>query len=62
MLDLGTKFSWVYSCFISNGYHTVRRTDRVWAGLWSDLIIEQCLMRTLKSCGALTRGRGGPMV
>ena len=28
------------------------------SGLWSDLIIEQCLMRSLKSRGGITRGRG----
>ena len=57
MLDLGTRFPRVYSCCINNGYPTVRRSDRFWAGLWSDLIIEQCLMRTLKSRGGLTHGR-----
>ena len=40
------------------GYHTVRRSDRFWAGLWTDLIIEQVLMRSLKNRGGLTRGRG----
>ena len=36
----------------------MRRSDKYWAGLWSDLIIEQCLMRSLKSRGGVTRGRG----
>ena len=58
MLELPTNFPWVYSNFSENGYHTVRRSDRYWAGLWSDLIIEQCLMRSLKSRGGITRGRG----
>ena len=35
-----------------------RRTDRYWAGLSSDLVIEQVLMRSMKSTGRLTRGRG----
>ena len=35
-----------------------RRTDRYWAGLSSDLVIEQGLMRSMKSTGRLTRGRG----
>ena len=29
-----------------------------WAGFWTDLIIEQVLMRPLKSRGGLTHGRG----
>ena len=36
----------------------MRRSDRYWAGLWTDLIIEQVLMRALKTSGGLTRGRG----
>ena len=31
---------------------------RFWAGLWSDLVIEQGLMRTIKDRGGLTRGQG----
>ncbi|KAG1714706.1 Multidrug resistance-associated protein 1 [Nymphon striatum] len=38
--------------------HAVRRSGRFWAGLWSDLVIEQTLMRSIKSSGSLTRGRG----
>lgn len=38
---------------MNHGYHTVRRSDRYWAGLWTDLIIEQVISR-----GGLTRGRG----
>ena len=41
-----------------NGYHVVRRTDSCWAGLSTDLVIEQELMRSLKSSGGMTRGRG----
>ena len=58
MLELRTKFPWVYSNFSEHGYHTARRSDKYWAGLCSDLIIEQCLMRSLKSRGGVTRGRG----
>eukprot|EP00745_Piridium_sociabile_P023062 TRINITY_DN35931_c2_g2_i7.p1 TRINITY_DN35931_c2_g2~~TRINITY_DN35931_c2_g2_i7.p1 ORF type:complete len:567 (+),score=112.84 TRINITY_DN35931_c2_g2_i7:122-1822(+) len=47
----------VYNAF-SNGYHVLRRSDRFWAGLSTDLVIEQVLMRSLKSAGGLTRGRG----
>ena len=58
MMDLPVDYPWVYKCFAEQGCHTVRRSDRYWAGLWSDLIIEQCLMRSLKSRGGITRGRG----
>ena len=40
------------------GHHVLRRTDRVWGGLSTDLIIEQILMRSVKSSGGLTGGRG----
>ena len=36
----------------------MRRSDRNWAGLSSDLVIEQVLMRSMKTSGGLTRGRG----
>ena len=42
----------------SQGFHVVRRSDRYWAGLWTDIPIEQSLMRAAKSRGGLTRGRG----
>ena len=42
----------------SQGLHVVRRSDRLWAGLSSDLVIEQVLMRSMKTSGGLTRGRG----
>ena len=35
----------------------VRQSDRYWAGLSLDLIIEQVLMRSLKTSGGLTRRR-----
>ena len=57
MLQLSTDYPWLYTKFATNGYHTVRRSNRFWAGLWTDLIIEQVLMRTIKSRGGLTRGR-----
>ena len=47
----------VYRDFI-NGYHVIRRSERVWSGLSPDLVIEQTLMRSLKSTGGLTRGTG----
>ena len=41
-----------------SGLHIVRRSDRYWCGLSTDLVIEQALMRSIKSIGGLTRGRG----
>lgn len=58
MRDLPTGHPWLYDCFIEQGFHTVRRSSRYWAGLWTDLIIEQVLMRSIRSRGGLTRGRG----
>ena len=47
----------IYEKFL-NGLHVVRRSDRYWAGLSADQVIEQVLMRNLKTSGGLTRGRG----
>lgn len=41
-----------------HGCHVIRRTDQFWAGLSADLVIEQSLMRSLKTPGGLTRGSG----
>lgn len=57
MSNLQVDHPEVYQHF-ENGLHIVRRSDRLWAGLSSDLIIEQELMRSLKISGGLTRGRG----
>ena len=40
------------------GHHVFQRSDRYWAGLSQDLVIEQVLMRSLKTSGGLTRGTG----
>ena len=58
MNELPTDHPWLYHCFIEQGFHTVRRSSRYWAGLWTDLTIEQVMMRSIKSRGGLTRGRG----
>lgn len=41
-----------------DGLHVVRKSDRYWSRLSTDLVIEQVLMRSLKTSGGLTRGRG----
>ena len=58
MKELPTTFPDLYEQFTHNGYHTVRRSNRFWSGIWTDLTIEQVLMRSLKTRGGLTRGRG----
>lgn len=57
MVQLQADHPDIYSLFVS-GLHVVRRSDRFWAGLSTDLVIEQILKRSIKSTGGLTRGRG----
>ena len=57
MRKLPSTHSWLHQKFVE-GHHTVRGSERLWAGLWTDIVIEQVLMRSLKSRGGLTRGRG----
>ncbi len=40
------------------GWFTIRRSDQFWSGIWPDMTIEQTLMRSLKSSGGLSHGRG----
>ena len=47
----------VYEAFVK-GHHVSRRSDRFWADLSTDLVIEQVLMRSVKTTGGLTRVRG----
>ena len=58
MIELKIDYPWVYESFHEQEYHIICRSNRYWAGLSSDLIIEQVLMRSMKSRGGLTRGRG----
>ena len=57
LAPVSTEHPEVYRHF-EEGYHTLWRSDRYWAGLSADLIIEQVLMRSLKTTGGLTRGSG----
>ena len=41
-----------------NGLNVIHRSDSFWAGLSTDLVIQQTLMHTLKTSGRLTRGSG----
>ena len=57
MSNLEEKHPDVYRKFL-DGFHVVRRSNQCWVGLSSDLIIEQTLMRFLKTTCGLTRGSG----
>ena len=57
MRELQETHSWLFEKF-TEVYHAVRRSDRFWSGLWSDLVIEQTLTRFINTRGGLTRGRG----
>lgn len=46
-----------YEKFTGGGF-TVRRTSKFWSGTWTDMTIEQSLMRIMKIAGGLTHGRG----
>ena len=58
MLELPSKHPWLHEHFAVKNLFTVRGSQRYWAGLWTDLTIEQVLMRSLKNRGGMTRGRG----
>ena len=47
----------LYNEFV-NGNHTAQRTKWNWTGIWTDLAIEQTMMRSIKSRGGLTGDRG----
>ena len=57
MVRLGSEHPVVYEKLI-DGFHVVRRSDRKWAGLSTDLVIEQVLMRSMKKSDGRARGRG----
>lgn len=47
-----------YEQFTNKGFFTIRRSEKFWSGIWSDMTIEQVLMKAIKSIGSLTHGRG----
>ena len=58
MFELPSNYPSIYNFFKENGYHTIRRSNRYWPGFWSDLVIEQVMMKSIKSRAGRTRGRG----
>jgi len=57
MSKLPTQHPYVQQHF-NKGLHVIRRSNRLWAGLPSDLVIEQFLMKSLKTSRGVTRGHG----
>ena len=58
MLDLPKTHPELHEFFTQQGVHSVRRSDRYWGAISTDLAIEQVLIKALKSRGGLTHGRG----
>ena len=52
MQNFPISLPWLYEQF------SLQRSDRFWAGLWTDLTIEQILIRSIKNRGGLATGRG----
>lgn len=48
----------VQRLFMECGYFTICRSDKLWSGVWSDMPIEQVLMRVVKTSGGLIGRRG----
>ena len=57
MLNLHIDRPWLFEKLCS-GFHSIRCTDQFLAGLWSDLVIQQFMMRSIKYRQEFTRGRG----
>lgn len=47
-----------YNKFVNQGFFTIRRTEKFWSGIWSDMTIEQTEKKDSKSIGGITHGRG----
>jgi hypothetical protein len=59
MLELGNKMDYSeYQLFTTKEFFTVRRSEKFWSGVWTNMTIEQVLVCSMKSYGGLTRGRG----
>ena len=53
MRELAETCPWLSNLF-QQGLHTMRKSDRYWAGLSTDLVIEQDMMAAVKGKGGLT--------
>ena len=53
MQRLPDEHPWLHQMYVEEGRHAVQRTDHPLNGLWTDLVIEQVLMRSIKTHGGL---------
>ena len=44
-----------FQAYTEKGLFTIRHNDRFWSGVWSDMSIDQVLMRAMKVSGGLTQ-------
>ena len=51
-MDLETNYPEVCDQF-AEGQHTLRRTEKKWTGIWTDLSTEQTLIKSLKGRAAV---------
>lgn len=59
MMDLKKRMSSEeYRKFVTESFFTVRRTSKFFSGTWTDMVIEQDLMRAIKVSGGLKNGKG----
>ena len=54
--ELCRKYPDVVNEFFLKGHHIVRYSDGNWGGVWSDMAIEQTLMKSAKTIGGLAHG------
>ncbi|KAE8737639.1 hypothetical protein FOCC_FOCC016896, partial [Frankliniella occidentalis] len=47
-----------YEKFAESGWFSVFKSEKPYGGIWSDMIIEQVIMRNMKLQGGVTHGRG----
>lgn len=52
--DMGDE---AFENFVQDSLFTIRRSEKFWSGVWSDMTIEQVLMRSIHTQGGLTHGR-----
>lgn len=58
MIELEYKMNiYEYDKFANSGFFTIRRSEKLWSGIFSDQTIEQALLKAMKSSGGLTHGR-----
>lgn len=59
MKELPLKLDpFIYDKFVNQSMFTVRRSRKFYCGNWTDMTVEQSLMRELKLPGGITHGRG----